>query len=92
MTQKVEDIKTGYALFQQPEYQELMANKRATFENAVDAKKVRETFEWTTTKEYQEINFARKHITIDPAKACQPLGSVLCSLGFEKTLPYVHGS
>ncbi|PNI03636.1 nitrogenase molybdenum-iron protein subunit beta [Vibrio diazotrophicus] len=92
MTQKVEDIKTGYALFQQPEYQELMANKRATFENTVDAKKVRETFEWTTTKEYQEINFARKHITIDPAKACQPLGSVLCSLGFEKTLPYVHGS
>ncbi|WP_321462531.1 nitrogenase molybdenum-iron protein subunit beta [uncultured Vibrio sp.] len=92
MTQKVEDIKTGYALFQQPEYQEMMANKRASFEQGVDAEKVRETFEWTTTKEYQEINFARKHITIDPAKACQPLGAVLCSLGFEKTLPYVHGS
>ncbi len=92
MTQKVEDIKAGYALFQQPEYQEMMANKRASFEQGVDAEKVRETFEWTTTKEYQEINFARKHITIDPAKACQPLGAVLCSLGFEKTLPYVHGS
>ncbi|BDR16053.1 nitrogenase molybdenum-iron protein subunit beta [Vibrio sp. STUT-A11] len=92
MTQKVEDIKTGYALFQQPEYQEMMSNKRASFEQGIDAEKVSETFEWTTTKEYQEINFARKHITIDPAKACQPLGAVLCSLGFEKTLPYVHGS
>jgi nitrogenase molybdenum-iron protein beta chain len=92
MTQKVEDIKTGYALFQQPEYQEMMKNKRASFEQGVDAEKVRETFEWTTTKEYQEVNFARKHITIDPAKACQPLGAVLCALGFEKTLPYVHGS
>ncbi|MDC0610996.1 nitrogenase molybdenum-iron protein subunit beta [Vibrio sp.] len=92
MTQKVEDIKTGYKLFQQPEYQGLMKNKRDTFENAVEEAKVKETFEWTTTEEYKELNFARKHITIDPAKACQPLGAVLCSLGFEKTLPYVHGS
>ncbi|SHO56818.1 nitrogenase molybdenum-iron protein subunit beta [Vibrio quintilis] len=92
MAQKVEDIKAGYKLFQQPEYQKLIKNKRDTFENAVDTAKVKETFEWTTTEEYKELNFARKHITIDPAKACQPLGAVLCSLGFEKTLPYVHGS
>ncbi|MCE0495408.1 nitrogenase molybdenum-iron protein subunit beta [Vibrio salinus] len=91
MTQKVDDIKTGYKLFQQPEYQTLFKRKDA-FEYAVDEAKVKETFEWTTTEEYKELNFARKHITIDPAKACQPLGAVLCSLGFEKTLPYVHGS
>ncbi|MDW6004013.1 nitrogenase molybdenum-iron protein subunit beta [Vibrio mangrovi] len=92
MTQNVDDIKSGYALFQQPEYQDLIASKRRDFEAAYDAEKVKEIFEWTTTKEYQEINFNRKHITIDPAKACQPLGSVLCALGFENTLPYVHGS
>jgi nitrogenase molybdenum-iron protein beta chain len=92
MTQKVEDIKAGYKLFQQPEYKELIENKRSTFEDAVDAEKVKSTFEWTTTQEYQDLNFARKHITIDPAKACQPLGAVLCALGFENTLPYVHGS
>ncbi|QUN05348.1 nitrogenase molybdenum-iron protein subunit beta [Shewanella yunxiaonensis] len=92
MTQKVEDIKTGYALFRQPEYQELLAGKRGAFEESVDADKVKEVFDWTTTKEYQELNFNRKHITIDPAKACQPLGAVLCALGFENTLPYVHGS
>ncbi|WPC76293.1 nitrogenase molybdenum-iron protein subunit beta [Vibrio porteresiae] len=92
MTQNVEDIKTGYQLFQQPEYQDLIHSKRGEFEQAVDAAKVKEVFEWTTTEEYQEINFNRKHITIDPAKACQPLGAVLCALGFEKTLPYVHGS
>ncbi|PMH44857.1 nitrogenase molybdenum-iron protein subunit beta [Vibrio sp. 10N.286.49.B3] len=92
MTQKIDDIKTGYDLFKQPEYTEMFENKRNTHEDSVDAQKVKETFEWTTTEEYQELNFKRKHVTIDPAKACQPLGAVLCSLGFEKTLPYVHGS
>ena len=38
------------------------------------------------------MNFKRKALTINPAKACQPLGAVLCALGFEKTMPYVHGS
>ncbi|MEI8634991.1 DUF3364 domain-containing protein [Vibrio sp. PP-XX7] len=92
MTQKIDEIKTGPALFQQPEYQTMIANKRVNFEEVVDAEKVREVFDWTTTKDYQELNFNRKHMTIDPAKACQPLGAVLCALGFEKTLPYVHGS
>ncbi|WP_394153664.1 nitrogenase molybdenum-iron protein subunit beta [Vibrio maritimus] len=92
MSQKIDDIKTGYDLFKQPEYRQMFENKRNAHEDAVDAQKVKETFEWTTTEEYKEINFSRKHITIDPAKACQPLGAVLCALGFEKTLPYVHGS
>ncbi|MCQ1058566.1 nitrogenase molybdenum-iron protein subunit beta [Photobacterium sp. ZSDE20] len=92
MPQQTDDIKTGYSLFKQPEYQEMLANKQADFEERVDQAKIDEVFEWTTTEEYQKLNFERKHITIDPAKACQPLGSVLCALGFEKTLPYVHGS
>ncbi|WP_413282654.1 nitrogenase molybdenum-iron protein subunit beta [Vibrio sp. MA40-2] len=92
MSQKIDDIKTGYDLFQQPEYTEMLANKRATYEDAAHEDEVKKVFEWTTTEEYKKLNFERKHITIDPAKACQPLGAVLCALGFEKTLPYVHGS
>ena len=42
--------------------------------------------------EYRELNFKREALTVNPAKACQPLGAVLCALGFEKTMPYVHGS
>ena len=53
---------------------------------------MQEVFLWTTTQEYQDLNFKREALTVDPAKACQPLGAVLCALGFEKTLPYVHGS
>ncbi|MCK7472577.1 MAG: hypothetical protein MZV49_01345 [Rhodopseudomonas palustris] len=47
---------------------------------------------WTKTQEYQEKNFAREALTINPAKACQPLGAVFAAVGFEKTLPFVHGS
>ncbi|RCU52502.1 MULTISPECIES: nitrogenase molybdenum-iron protein subunit beta [Corallincola] len=92
MSQTVDDIKPGYPLFGQPEYQEMMARKRELFEESHDADKVKEVFEWTTGEEYKELNFNRKNLTINPAKACQPLGSVLCALGFENTLPYVHGS
>ncbi len=92
MSQTVDKIVPGSGLFQQPEYQNMLANKKALFEEGVDDIKVRETFEWTTTEEYKELNFERKMLTINPAKACQPLGAVLCALGFEKTLPYVHGS
>jgi nitrogenase molybdenum-iron protein beta chain len=92
MSQTIDEIKPGYPLFTQPEYQDLMARKRAISEEAHSEAKIQETFEWTTTEEYKELNFSRKALTVNPAKACQPLGAVLCSLGFEKTLPYVHGS
>ena len=92
MSQTVENIKTCYPLFEQDEYQAQWANKRANFEEPHDDAKVREVFEWTTSQEYKELNFKREALVIDPAKACQPLGAVLCALGFEKTLPYVHGS
>ncbi len=92
MSQVVEDIKPSYPLFQEDEYQESLKNKQVMFEEQHPKEKIEEIFQWTTTDAYKEINFNRKSLTINPAKACQPLGSVLCALGFEKTLPYVHGS
>ena len=50
------------------------------------------TEEWINTAEYRELNFARKSLVINPAKACQPLGAFFCASGFEGTLPYEHGS
>lgn len=90
--QNTDDIKQSYPLFLNEEYQDVLSRKKSDYENAHDAAKVEETFLWTTTEEYQKLNFEREALTVNPAKACQPLGAVLCSLGFEKTLPYVHGS
>ncbi|MBA3022420.1 MAG: nitrogenase molybdenum-iron protein subunit beta [Sideroxydans sp.] len=90
--QKVDDIKPCYPLFRQDEYKDSLANKKAKFEEGHADAKVQETFAWTTTMEYRELNFKREALTVNPAKACQPLGAVLCALGFEKTMPYVHGS
>jgi len=92
MSQIIDDIKPSYPLFREPEYGENLAKKQAGFEERHDLDKIEEVFQWSTTEEYQELNFKRTALTINPAKACQPLGAVLCALGFEKTLPYVHGS
>ena len=92
MSQVVEQIKPSYPLFRQDEYKESLGNKQALFEERHPQDKIEEVFQWTTTEEYQKLNFERTALTINPAKACQPLGAVLCALGFEKTLPYVHGS
>ncbi len=91
MNQDPDHIKPGYPLFKDEEYQEAFARKRV-FEEAYPREKIEEVFQWTTTEEYKELNFQRQALTINPAKACQPLGAVLCALGFHKTLPYVHGS
>jgi nitrogenase molybdenum-iron protein beta chain len=90
--QAVEDIKPSYPLFRNDDYKEMLKNKQDSFEERADQGKIDETFTWSTTLEYQELNFKREALTVNPAKACQPLGAVLCALGFEKTLPYVHGS
>lgn len=90
--QAVEDIKPSYPLFRNDEYKEMLKTKQTAFEDRTDQGKIDETFKWSTTLEYQELNFKREALTVNPAKACQPLGAVLCALGFEKTLPYVHGS
>jgi nitrogenase molybdenum-iron protein beta chain len=90
--QTVDNIKPCFPLFQEPEYKDLIARKRSEFEEFPSHDKVAETFAWTTTLEYQELNFKREALTINPAKVCQPLGGTLCGLGFEKTMVYVHGS
>jgi len=90
--QVVDDIKPCYPLFCDDDYKASLKNKQELFEERHPDDKIAEVFAWTTTKEYQELNFKREALTINPAKACQPLGAVLCALGFEKTLPYVHGS
>ena len=92
--QDVENIVNGQKLFLKPEYQEVFKNKQQ-FEGhagATNPEKVIEIAKWTTTWEYREKNLARENITINPAKACQPLGAVMAALGFENTMPYVHGS
>jgi nitrogenase molybdenum-iron protein beta chain len=92
MSQEVENIQPSYPLFRNDEYKESLATKREAYEERHPQEKIDEVFQWTTTKEYQDLNFNREALTVNPAKACQPLGAVLCALGFEKTMPYVHGS
>jgi nitrogenase molybdenum-iron protein beta chain len=92
MSQAVENIKPSYPLFRDDDYKAMLADKRDNYEERHPQEKIDEVFQWTTTQEYQDLNFKREALTVDPAKACQPLGAVLCSLGFEKALPYVHGS
>jgi len=92
MSQSVDNIKPSYPLFRDEDYKENLAKKKELYEECHPAEKIDEVFEWTTTEEYKELNFKREALTVNPAKACQPLGAVLCALGFEKTLPYVHGS
>jgi nitrogenase molybdenum-iron protein beta chain len=90
--QAVDDIKPCYPLFRDDDYKTSLKNKQELFEERHSPEKVQEVFLWTTSQEYQDLNFKREALTVDPAKACQPLGLVLCALGFEKTLVYVHGS
>ena len=88
---KLLKIKDHNELFQEQEYLEQFARKRE-FENPWPAEKVKEIAEWTKTEEYRELNFRRKNIKINPAKACQPLGAIFCSSGFEGTMPFVQGA
>lgn len=89
--QSVDQIKPCFPLFNDEQYRTMIENKRV-FEEGHSKDKIKETFEWTTTKEYQDLNFKREALTINPAKACQPLGASLCALGFHKTMVYIHGS
>ena len=84
-------IKDHNELFKAKEYQEQFERKRE-FEGAHPEARVKEVAEWTKTEDYKEKNFARKNIKINPAKACQPLGALLCSSGFEGSLPFVQGA
>ncbi|WP_223070345.1 nitrogenase molybdenum-iron protein subunit beta [Paenibacillus caui] len=78
-------------LFETEKYVRQRENKRQ-FENACPEDEVLRTAAFTQTKEYMDKNFARTSVVVNPAKACQPLGAVMAALGFEKTLPFIHGS
>ena len=92
MTQNAEHILDHFDLFRGPEYREMFENKKKNFENPVPDAEVERVREWTKTEEYREKNFKREALTVNPAKACQPLGAVFAAVGFEGTLPFVHGS
>ena len=92
MGQNGQEVLDHFNLFRGPEYTEMFKNKKETFEGHVGDAEVERVREWLKTPEYQEKNFAREALVINPAKACQPLGAVFAAAGFEGTLPFVHGS
>ena len=92
MTQNAENVLDHFELFRGPEYQKMLENKKRIFENPKDPAEVERIREWAKTEEYREKNFAREALTVNPAKACQPLGAVFAAVGFEGTIPFVHGS
>lgn len=92
MPQNADHVLDHFDLFRQPEYREMFANKRRLFENMPMQVEIDRVKEWTKTPEYQEKNFAREALVVNPSKACQPLGAVFCSAGFEGTIAFVHGS
>lgn len=92
MTQNAENVLDHFELFRGPEYQQMLENKKKMFENPHDPAEVERVRDWAKTEEYREKNFAREALTINPAKACQPLGAVFAAVGFESTIPFVHGS
>lgn len=84
-------IQDHFDLFQTDTYQDLFEYKRQ-FEGAHSPEEVARIAEWTKSWDYREKNFEREALTVNPAKACQPLGSLFVAAGFEGTLPYSHGS
>ncbi|WP_297452021.1 nitrogenase molybdenum-iron protein subunit beta [Ferrovum sp.] len=92
MTQNSSSVLDHFNLFREPEYLEMFEDKKRNFENAHPKERVEEIREWTKTWEYREKNFGREALTVNPAKACQPLGAVFVAVGFEGTMPFVHGS
>lgn len=90
MTKKLE-INDHNTLFQTEKYIQ-QANGKKQFESPCSVQDLAATEEYLKTEEYKSKNFEREAATINPAKACQPLGAVLAGLGFEGTLPFVHGS
>ena len=72
MSQNVENIQPSYPLFRSEEYKANLSNKQNTVEERAPMEKIQEVFQWTTTQEYQDLNFQREALTVNPAKACQP--------------------
>ncbi len=92
MPQVADKVIDHELLFREPEYQKILADKKANFEfNHADVK-IAEIRDWTKSKDYKDKNFAREALTVNPAKACQPLGAVYVANGFARTMSFVHGS
>ena len=92
MPQSADKVLDHGPLFREPEYKEMLENKRLKFECGHPDDMVREIGDWSKSWEYREKNLAREAATINPAKACQPLGAVFAGAGYENTLSFVHGS
>jgi len=92
MPQSADKVLDHAPLFQQPEYKEMLANKKAVYECGHPDEMVKEIGDWTKSWEDREKNLSREALTVNPAKACQPLGAVFASQGYEATMPFVHGS
>jgi nitrogenase molybdenum-iron protein beta chain len=92
MPQSAEKVIDHEMLFREPEYRKLFADKKANFEFNHPEARVQEIRDWTKTPAYRDRNFAREALTVNPAKACQPLGAVFVANGFARTLSFVHGS
>jgi len=92
MPQSAEHVLDHAPLFREPEYKEMLANKRATFECPAPDGAIAAQGEHTKSWEYREKNLAREALVVNPAKACQPLGAVFAAAGFERTMSFVHGS
>ena len=84
-------VKDHNTLFSCDEYEKSWAQKKE-FENGAGEEQLNQIRDWTRTEDYREKNFSRQALSVNPAKACQPLGALLCSIGFEGTLPLIHGS
>lgn len=91
MPQSAEKVLDHAPLFRQPEYVEMLANKRLG-EDMPSREQTNEIADWTKSWDYREKNLAREALSVNPAKACQPLGAVFVAAGFDKTLSFVHGS
>ncbi len=91
MPQSAEKILDHAPLFREPEYRDMLARKGRE-EGLPSAEESQRVAAWTKSWEYREKNLARSSLTVNPAKACQPLGAVFVAAGFEKTLSFVHGS
>jgi nitrogenase molybdenum-iron protein beta chain len=92
MTQSADKIVDHSELFRGEEYVDMFARKQRDFEFKHPSVRIDEIKNWTKSWEYREKNLAREALTVNPAKACQPLGAVFAAVGFAKTLPFVHGS
>ncbi len=92
MPQSADRVLDHAPLFREPEYQEMFARKREQFECPASSEAVDAQREYAKSWDYREKNLAREALVVNPAKACQPLGAVFASAGFEKTMSFVHGS